>query len=196
MTLYRLLIFLPLMSLLPSGLYDDTFLPLQFGGLWSTESDAAAYGGSYKSGTGSLSFEVMGDGFIIYGTRFASGGSAEVCADDICTTISWANGVTVYQSPIITMDGLGNGLHAITVTANNDGNITIDAIYIYPGIPEVNTPQPEATQEAWIVESDDSSLRFEYRVTVGDVAIVLTSVATLIMVVFITGIGIQWWLDS
>jgi hypothetical protein len=181
--------------LIGSGVWDDAYLPLEYSGLWSSTSDPSAYEGAYQtSSDGTLTFVFEGSSFAIYGVQTVGGGTANVCVDGECVTASWYAPVTLHTVEIVSITGLANIEHTVTVTAVGDGDIAIDAIYIAPQLQP--TPQLEATAEptpSWITSNDIQGVDtvFVREITTGDQATFLM----LFALVFLTmaGFVLQIW---
>lgn len=159
--------------ILITGLWDDILV--NYSGLWTVRDDDKAFNHSYmtsSSGTASITFE--GSAITIIGTLSLDGGTADLCIEDNCLTGSWNATATLYQQKIITLSGLDSGQpHTLTITANNDGAISIDAVYISPH------PTPTNTDADWITVEDGTM--FSNSMTAGDQAIFIVLVALLII---------------
>jgi hypothetical protein len=162
------------------GLHDDDFLPLGYGGMWSVVEDDFAHGGTYMQTTsGTLTFSFHGSGFALYGTQSDTGGTAEICIDEDCYITSWSAVTTLYQVAIISVSNLSDDTHTITITAQDDGLVTVDAVYIAPSIP---APQPTAEPAPdWITVNADGTGVVENRITSGEQGIFLMLVALVVI---------------
>lgn len=184
---YRMMTLFALLSLiLPVGVHDDDFLTLTYAGAWTVVHEPLAYGSFYmQTNAGSLSFTFMGDSFGVYGIKTPSGGSAEVCVDDMdCVVVDWLGEIS-RTTEIVSISGLPNATHSVTITAIEDGNITIDAIYIAP-----TAPAPLETP-AYLEYNADETGVFENRITSGDQSLFIVLVALL--VVSLSGLLLQIW---
>lgn len=179
-----------LMALIvPTGVHDDSYLPLAYTGVWAVVEDSNAHGGSYRqTDTGSLTFSFVGSGFVVYGTQIDGGGSADICIEDDCYVASWQSAITAYQVGIIAVNGLDDEQHNVTIAAVGDGLITVDAVYIAPSAPQ--QPAPEPTQ-GWVSVNDAGDAVTENRITSGDQAIFLTLVAILVVLLVMATLQIR-----
>jgi hypothetical protein len=163
-----------------AGIWDDILVNYS-SGLWTVKDDSSAFGDSYmetQSGIANITFE--GSAITIIGTLSLDGGTANLCIDDDCVVGSWNAQGTVYQQKIITLSGLESGQHTLTITANNDGAISLDAVYI--------SPHPN-NADAW-VRVENGTL-FSNSMTAGDQSIFIVLVALLI--ISLVSITLQVW---
>ena len=177
-----------MLGLIGDGLHNDDYLPLNYSGLWMPYADELnAHGGTWRqTSSGTLTFSFVGDGFAVFAPRFDGGGTASVCVnDDDCLMVDYDASVTVYGIEIVSVYGLGAGVHDVIISAET-GAIAIEAIYIAPSLP---LPTPTPIPDDWINVSD-SGYRFEYRADGGQVISVIFQVATLIVIGFF---GVLWW---
>lgn len=176
--------------LIGAGVWDDSYLPLAYSGLWQTTSDASAYNGAYQlSSDGTLTFQFEGTAFSLYGVQTVDGGTANICVDGECITASWVAPVTLYTVEIISVAGLSNTEHDVTISAVGDGYISIDAIYIAP----LAQSEPEATAEPtprWIIPDDRGNV-FVREITTGDQATFL--MLFVLVFLMLAGFILQIW---
>lgn len=165
-----MILLLVLSLILPVGVHDDSYLPITYSGSWLIVGEETAFGGSYRqTETGALSFSFHGSGFAIYATMSDTSGTANVCINEDCLISSWFADVTLHQQQVLAVHGL-SGEVTVTITAQNNGPISVDAIYIAPAVAE---PQPTADAPEWMIVSDDGQSLFEIRMTSGEQAIFL-----------------------
>lgn len=158
--------------ILITGLWDDVLVDYT-SGLWTVKDDDRALHGSYmesQSGVASITFE--GSAITIIGTLSLDGGTADLCIDGDCVIGNWNADTTIYQQKITTLSGLDSGQHTLTITTNNDGAISIDAVYISPHPTNADAPD-------WVTTGDGTM--FSNSMTAGDQSIFIVLVALLII---------------
>lgn len=141
------------------GMYDQDVPQIIYSGItWTTTNDTNNYLG-YRRGTGvttstspRIDFVIWGDGFDLFITRVSAGGTANVCINGNCQSLSWFAPSAQYV--IVSYTGLGYGTHSVTIqkTSTTNDAINLDAIYVYP--PPL-PPTPTGTQGVWILNYPD-----------------------------------------
>ena len=174
------------------GLHDDDYLPVAYAGVWAIVDDPLAYGGAYhQTATGTFTFSFQGSAFALYGVQSTSGGTANICIDDDCVPASWSAADTIY-SQIIAISGLdAYDTHTVTVTADDNGFINLDALYIAP-VMVAPPAEPEAAPE-WISISEDGTSATQRIFTTGDLAVFTVILALLIVNLVSVTLQIRRW---
>jgi len=159
------------------GMYDQDVPQIVYSGIvWTTTNDSNNYQG-YRRGTGlttstapRIDFNIWGDGFDLFITRVSAGGSANVCINGTCQSLSWFSGSTQYV--IVSYTGLGYGTHNISIqkTSTTNDAINLDAIYVYP--PPL-PPTPTGTQGVWILNypemTEEPTPRYQQSLDIGGI---------------------------
>lgn len=186
---------------LSGGMYDHTIPQItyspQVGFTWATTSDPLNYGGSrISSGSTtstnpSISFNIFGDGFVLYIITNNTGANADLCINSVCSVISYYSASLAYTT--ISVNGLGYGIHNILIqkTSTTVSFINLDAIYVYPpalpptSIPVINItfvlptaqPTPTGTQGVWVLnlpeETPESTPEHQQPLTIGGQATIV-----------------------
>lgn len=179
---------------LSGGFYDSTIPPIVFSAGWIDAANVGHYGGSTRTTStaeASVSLDVYGDGFILYFAKNPAGGESLVCADAVCSSVSYYAAADLFQQSV-EFSGLGEGVHTVTVT-QVAGEINLDAVHVLPPVPEtmvieVTMVMPEETPEVipyrdeWIVmegTDDEHTVIMDYSINAGDVGLGLLMAGNL-----------------
>ncbi len=134
----------PQPTLTSGNLYQEYHPGLVYTGAWQGSESNLAFGQSVPSHrlistsafNASVSFNMTGNGFIIYHRAFTgTSNNVEVCVTTgsnpaVCTNYSTQSATLIPSFPV-GIYGLGSGTHTVTITnKHSGGNLVIDAIRI------------------------------------------------------------------
>ncbi|NLF74479.1 MAG: S8 family serine peptidase, partial [Chloroflexi bacterium] len=119
-------------SALPLGTHQQTHTGLWYSGGWTTGTNASASGGSFlfsNNPSAVVSFEITGEGLILYRTTNTNRGLMEVCIHSTCQTINNYSPTVQWQQPVA-FRNLGSGTHLVQIRNKSNAYIDLDAVQV------------------------------------------------------------------
>lgn len=159
---------------LTPGTYDDAHPGLYYSGHWSfTDQDEAlrTVDGTLAIGedaTAAVEMSFVGSSVAIIVVLGPAYGTAQVCVNEECVTADW-NAAASVRAELLTISDLPSGVNTLTIQANGDGVITLDAAIIGAELQPEVTAEPRGDQV--VTFGDGGQGRLIYDIDAGQVAL-------------------------